>query len=382
MSRRIGIGLVGFGFIGKVHTHAYQTLPLFFDPCPVHAELVGVCTSRQETADRAAQIGRYSFGTTDFDQLLARDDIDVIDICTPNHLHLDQILAALEAGKHVYCDKPLTVDLSSAQQIAAAAKQRPNLCHGMAFHCRFVPACMKARQLIADGFLGRLYHYRATYYHAGYTDPARPISWRLQKEFGGGALSDLGSHIIDMMMYLLGDISRVRGSIETFITERPVAPGASETVPVEVDDYVCLEAVMGRGGRGLIEASRFATGTQDGFTFEIYGERGSLKFDMMDPNFLYAYDMRDPEGELGGERGYKQIECVQRYPKPSALPSPKLPVGWMRFHTQSIFDFLHALSENRLGTATLFDGVRTQAVDEAVTRSVDTGDWAEVHYPC
>jgi len=103
---------------------------------------------------------------------------------------------------------------------------------------------------------------------------------------------------------------------------------------------------------------------------------------MMDPNFLYAYDMRDPEGELGGERGYKQIECVQRYPKPSALPSPKLPVGWMRFHTQSIFDFLHALSENRLGTATLFDGVRTQAVDEAVTRSVDTGDWAEVHYPC
>lgn len=381
MSKRIGIGLAGFGFIGKVHTHAYQSLPLFFDPCPVRAELVGVCTSRQETAQQAAQVGGFGFGTTDFDQLLACEEIDVIDICTPNHLHRDQILAVLDAGKHVYCDKPLTVDLASAQQIVAAANRRPELCHGMAFHCRFIPACMRARQFIADGFLGRLYHFRATYYHAGYTDPARPLSWRLQKEFGGGALSDLGSHIVDMMMYLLGDISRVRGSMETFIKKRPVAAGSSETAPVEVDDYVCMEAVMAHGGHGLIEASRFATGTQDGFTFEIYGEGGSLKFDMMDANFLYAYDMRDAEGELGGERGYKQIECVQRYPKPSALPSPKLPVGWIRFHIQSIFDFMQALGEARLGTATLFDGARTQAVDDAVKRSVDAGDWAEVDYP-
>jgi predicted dehydrogenase len=230
MSGRIGIGLVGFGFIGKVHTHAYQSLPLLFDPCPAQVELVGVCTSRQHTSNRAARVGGFRFGTTDFDELLSCDDIDVIDICTPNHLHHAQILAALDAGKHIYCDKPLTVDLASAQQIVDAANRYPQLCHGMAFHCRFIPACMKARQLITDGFLGGLYHFRATYYHAGYADPARPMSWRLCKEFGGGALSDLGSHIVDMMMYLLGDITRVRASMETFITERPVASEQSEKV--------------------------------------------------------------------------------------------------------------------------------------------------------
>ncbi len=381
MSRRIGIGLVGFGFIGKVHTHAYQSLPLFFEQCPVKAELVGVCTSRPETAKRAADQGGFSFGTTDLEELLQREDIDVIDICSPNHLHKGQIIAALEAGKHVYCDKPLTVELASAQQIVAAARQRPEQYHGMAFHCRFIPACMRARQMLADGFLGQLYHFRATYYHAGYTDPSRPLSWRLQKESGGGALSDLGSHIIDMMQYLLGDIARVRGSMQTYIAQRPVAAGSTEMGPVEVDDYVCLEAEMARGGRGLIEASRFATGTQDGFTYEIYGENGSLKFDMMDANFLYAYDMRDEEGELGGSRGYKQIECVQRYPKPSALPAPKLPVGWMRFHIQSIFDFLMALSEGRLGTATLYDGARTQAADAAIRQSVAEGRWVDVSDP-
>jgi predicted dehydrogenase len=137
---------------------------------------------------------------------------------------------------------------------------------------------------------------------------------------------------------------------------------------------------MARGGRGLIEASRFATGSQDGFTFEIYGENGSLKFDMMDANFLYAYDTGDVEGDLGGSRGYKQIECVQRYPKPSVLPSPKLPVGWMRFHTQSIFDFLQAINEKRLGNSTLFDGARVQAVDHAIRRSVLSDCWTEVHY--
>jgi predicted dehydrogenase len=381
MSKRIGIGMVGFGFIGKVHTHSYQSLPLFFDQCPVKADLVGVCTSRQETAEAAAEVGGYSFGTSDFQQLLECDDIDVIDVCTPNHLHKQQIIAAFEAGKHVYCDKPLTVDMASAEAIAASAQQHPERCHGMAFHCRFIPATMRARELIADGFLGELYHYRATYYHAGYTDPARPMSWRLEKKYGGGALTDLGSHIIDLMSYLLGDISKVRGAMATYIKERPVAKGATEMAAVEVDDYVCLEAEMAGGGHGLIEASRFATGTQDGLTFEIYGQYGSLKFDMMDPNFLYAYDTRDETGDLGGNRGYKQIECVQHYPQPSSLPSPKLPVGWMRFHTQSIYDFLVAMSEGRLGMATLYDGVRTQAVDDAVRRSVAQDGWVEVEHP-
>lgn len=381
MSERIGIGMVGFGFIGKVHTHGYQSIPLYFDPSPVKPVMVGVCTSHQETAKTAAEVGNFEFGTSRFQDLLERDDINVIDVCTPNHMHRDQVVAALEAGKHVYCDKPLTVDLDDALAIAECAAEHPELCHGMAFHCRFIPATMRARQLIDEGFLGRIYHFRATYYHAGYTDPNRPMSWRLDSKSGGGALSDLGSHIMDLMAYLLGDYRRVRGSTETFIKERPAIKGSREMVPVEVDDYVSVEAEMECGGHGIIEASRFATGTQDGLTFEIYGSKGALKFDMMDPNFLYAYDARAEEGELGGMRGYTQIECVQRYPKPSALPSPKLPVGWMRFHMQAIYDFLTAANEGRLGTATLYDGVATQVVDEAVRLSVGEERWVDVEYP-
>ncbi|MEN6546661.1 MAG: Gfo/Idh/MocA family oxidoreductase, partial [Armatimonadia bacterium] len=195
---------------------------------------------------------------------------------------------------------------------------------------------------------------------------------------GGGALSDLGSHIIDLIRYVIGDYQSVRATTETFVKQRPAAKGSADMVPVEVDDYVALQARMQDGALGFIEASRFATGTQDGLTFEIYGEKGALKFDMMDPNYLYAYDATVPEADLGGRRGWTQIECIQRYPKPSALPSPKLPIGWMRFHAHCIYDFLSAVTESRLGNATLYDGVKTQAIDEAIRQSAQTGQWTDV----
>ena len=375
---QLGVGLVGFGFIGKVHTYGYRTLSLFYDPAPVVPRLLGVCTSRPETAAKAAEVGQFEYGTADFAELLADDRIGVIDIASPNQCHHDQIIQAVAAGKHVYCDKPLTTSLASAREIAAALQARPEVKHGMTFHMRFIPATMRARELVAEGFLGRVYHFHAAYYHAGYTDATRPLSWRLSKEAGGGALSDLGSHVLDLMSYLLGDYQAVRANMETFVKERPAAKGSTEMRTVEVDDYVALQARMSNGALGFIEASRFATGTQDGMEFTIFGEKGALKFNMMDPNFLYAYDATEPEADLGGRRGWTQIECVQRYPKPSVLPSPKLPIGWMRFHAHCLCDFLTAVAEDRLGTATIFDGVKTQAVDEAVRRSAEGGDWVEV----
>jgi predicted dehydrogenase len=374
----LGIGMAGFGFIGKVHAYAYRTQGLFYDPAPVRPKLIGVCTSRPETAAKAADVGEFTYGTTDFAALLDDDRIQIIDIASPNHVHHDQIIRAVAAGKHVYCDKPLTTSLASAREIAAALQARPHVKHGMTFHMRFIPAMMRARELVQEGFLGQVYHFHAAYYHAGYTDPDRPLSWRLKAEAGGGALSDLGSHVIDLVSYLLGDYGAVRANMETFIKERPAAKGSAEMKPVEVDDYVALQARMQSGALGYIEASRFATGTQDGMEFIIFGEKGALKFNMMDPNFLYAYDATEPEADLGGRRGWTQLECVQRYPKPSVLPSPKLPIGWMRFHVHCLYDFLSAVAEDRLGTATIFDGVKTQAVDEAVRQSVANGDWVEV----
>jgi predicted dehydrogenase len=373
----LGVGMVGFGFIGKVHAHAYRSQRLFYDPPPALPRLVGVCTSRPDTARRAAEMGEFEFGTTRFEDLLERDDIHVIDVATPNQLHREQILAALAAGKHVYCDKPLAVTLDEAREIVAAAQARPELSHGMALHCRFVPATMRARELIEAGRIGRVYHFRAAYLHSGYEDPNRPLSWRLSKEAGGGVLSDLGSHIIDLMAWLLGPYESVEAGAETFIRERPL-PGGEGRGTVEVEDYVGFRTRMWSGAVGFVEASRFATGSQDQLEFALFGELGALRFDLMDPNWLAFYDAHDASGDLGGERGFKKLECVQRYPKPNALPSPKLGVGWIRYHTHAVYDFLAAIAEGRLGTATLFDGARVQAVDAAVRESAATGRRVEV----
>ncbi|MBM3498724.1 MAG: Gfo/Idh/MocA family oxidoreductase [Armatimonadetes bacterium] len=374
----LGVGMAGFGFIGKVHAHAYRSQRLFYDPPPALPKLVGVCTSRAETAQRAAEQGEFEFGTDRFEDLLAREDIDVIDVATPNQLHREQVLAALEAGKHVYCDKPLAVTLEDARVMVAAARARSELSHGMALHCRFVPATMRARQLVEAGRIGRVYHFRAAYLHSGYEDPQRPISWRLSREAGGGVLSDLGSHIIDLMGWLLGPYETVHADAETFIRERPTGAGGGARAPVEVEDYVGFRAAMRSGALGFIEASRFATGAQDQLEFAIFGERGALRFDLMNPNWLLFYDAGDPAGDLGGERGFKMLECVQRYPKPSALPSPKLGVGWIRYHLHAMHDFLAAVAEGRLGNATLLDGARAQAVDAAVRESLATGGRATV----
>ena len=375
---RLGVGLVGFGFIGKVHAHGYRSLKLFYDPAPADVELVGVCTSKPETARRAKDQGEFRFATTRFEDLLERDDIHIIDVATPNQLHRDQVIAALEAGKHVYCDKPLTGSLAEAREIVAAAEAHPELTHGMAFQSRFVPATMKARQLVQEGALGRIYHFRSAYLHSGYEDPNRPMSWRLSKEAGGGVLTDLGSHIIDLTSWLVGPYATVRATMETFIPQRPVSKGSSEMAPVEVDDYVCFQTRTRAGAVGFVEASRFATGTQDQLEFVIFGENGALKFDLMSPNWLQYYDAALPGGDLGGERGVKLIECVQRYPKPSALPAPKLGVGWIRTHIHAIFDFVTALVEGRLGAATLHDGAYAHTVDEAIRQSVNTGAEATV----
>jgi predicted dehydrogenase len=365
--------MVGFGFIGKVHAHAYRSQRLFYDPTPVVPRLVGVCTSRPETAARAAEQGEFAFGTDRFEDLLGREDIHVIDVATPNHLHRDQVIAALRAGKHVYCDKPLAVALADAEAIVAEARARPEQSHGMALHCRFVPATMRARELIAEGRIGRVYHFRAAYLHSGYEDPDRPLSWRLSREVGGGVLSDLGSHIIDLMAWLLGPYESVHASAETFIRERPLTTGSSQRAPVEVEDYVAFQTRMASGALGFVEASRFATGAQDQLEFAIYAEKGALRFDLMNPNWLAFYDATDAPGDLGGERGFKLIECVQRYPKPNALPSPKLGVGWIRYHIHALHDFLSAVAEGRLGSATLWDGAYAQAVDAAVRESLVSG---------
>ena len=378
MSKVYGVGIVGFGFIGKVHTYGYLNIPLFYDPPPLETKLVGVCTAHQETAEKAKRVGGFQFATTDLQELIRLPDVRIINCCTPNKQHKDVLVAAMKAGKHVYCDKPLGLDAADAREIARVARET-GVKNQVTLQCRYYPATLRARQLVDEGFLGRVYGFRAVYLHAGYVDPTRPMSWRLEKEQGGGgALYDLGSHILDLIYWLLGDYAQVFALCETMIKERPIKGQPGKMGRVEVDDLSLMTVRMKSGAVGTVESSRLATGVQDDMRFEIHGEKGALKFNLMEPNWLYAYDCRDKEGELGASRGYKQIECVQRYPAPAVLPAPKLTVGWMRAHMACLYDFLKHIADDQPCVPDFAAGARINEVMDAAYRSSEKGTWVSV----
>ena len=369
---QLGIGIVGYGFIGKVHTYAHRSLPLFYDPPPAKTHLIGVCTATEASGRQAQEQAGFEFATQDYQELLARDGIQVIHCCTPNDAHHALLLDALKAGKHVYCDKPLTRTLAEAEEVAALARKTGRV-HRMTFNYRFVPALMRAKQLVDDGFLGEVYQFRAAYLHAGYVDPKRPLSWRLRMDrSGGGALMDLGAHVFDLVRFLLGEFDEVRAHLETFIKERP-DPKTGDMGIVDVDDVATVQVRMTSGAVGVIEASRLATGTQDDLRLEIHGSRGALAFNLMDPNWLSVYDNTLPEAPLGGMRGFQKIECVARYPKPYAFGATKNPIGWPQFHVHCLYDFVDSVARGELGGPSFEDGLAAQRLVDACQRSAASG---------
>ena len=372
MADTIGVGMIGYGFMGKMHTYSYASLPFIYDPPATRVRLVGACAATEASRAKAASAG-YEFTCADYRQLLERDDIKIINVCTPNYLHYEQSMAALRAGKHVYCDKPLAMNANQAQEMANLARESGLTCQ-VTFHNRFCPAIMRAKQMADDKFLGEVVSFRSVYLHSGYTNPDRPISWRMQHEkSGGGALLDLGSHAIDLLRFLIGDFARVSARLETYIKERPASAGSSEMVPVTVDDLALLTLEAENGAVGTVEASRLATGTVDDLRFEIHGTRGALSYDLMNPNWLMTYDDTRKGGAYGGDKGWHRIECVQGYPKPAALPGGKAPVGWMRFHIESIHSFLTNVVESRPGCPSFDDGLAVQRVMDAAAKSSEQG---------
>ena len=386
----LGVGMVGYGFIGKVHAHAYRSLPLFYEPLPARTKLVGVCTTSPETGRRAQEQAGFDFATTDYRDLIARDDIHIIDVCSPNDAHRDVLLAALRAGKHIYCDKPLALNVDECEEVCALARQTPTV-QQMTFNYRFVPALMRARELCEAGFLGDLFQFRAAYLHAGYIDPNRPHSWRLEMaRSGGGAIADLGAHVIDLVRHLVGpnmgangpgragEFASLTADLQTLITERR-DPKTGQKKPVDVDDIALAQCTLTGGARGTVEASRLATGVQDELRLEMHGTKGGLKFNLMDPNWLDAYDATRPEASLGGERGMTRIEAVTRYPKPYALGATKNTVGWLNFHIHSLFDFVNNIALHAEGkplpahSPTFEDGLAAQRVIAACQRSAHEG---------
>jgi len=378
MKEKMNIGLVGYGSIGRIHSLSYRQLPFIYPGAPTLPHLYAVCTSREESARAAQKEAGFELAASDVDSFVQNPAIDIIDITAPNHVHRAIVEASLAAGKHVYCEKPLAGSIEDARAIAKAAAAA-GTCFGMVFQYRFIPAIRRAKELIDAGKIGRVYTFRAEYLHSGYQNPDRPLSWRMKKDQGGsGALGDLGSHVIDLMRYLIGEFDQIQGHLETFIRTRPVTKGASEKGDVTVDDVAWLRARMKGGAVGTIEASRFATGTLDDLRFWVYGENGALRFDLMDPGFLYWFDEKRAGGSYGGERGWQRLDTMQHYPGAKAPPA-RAPIGWTRAHAENQYQFIQAVADGREPSPGAVDGLLTQLVIDATERSHAAGGaWTPV----
>ena len=375
--KKLGVAMIGYGGIGRVHVMGYRNIPFHYGLPADTVNMVGVATTRPETAEKAAREIGCQVYTTNYRKLLARDDVDVVDICVPNRAHEEIVIAAAEAGKHIYCEKPLAMSTAQGRRMVAAV-EKAGVKTQMTFNFRFFPAITRARQLVDDGFLGRVFSFRGRYHRASYIDKNKPLSWRLSKKVsGGGALFDIGSHILDVLYYLLGDFGSVQATLDTLIKERPVAAGAAEKAPVDVDDIALMHLRMADNTLGLVEVSRMGTGATNDLQFEIFGENGAIRFCSEDPSWLDVYDVRDAGQPLGGMRGFRKLEVVQRH-EGQKSPDWSMPPGFVRSHAECQYRFLKAVAENTPASPTLADGLKIQKIMEAAMRSSAENRWVAV----
>ncbi len=362
------IGLLGFGSMGRTHTWAVQNLPFFYGELPFCAETAGVCTTSLEKSRRVAKQFGIARAYACEDDIIADPDINVIDICTPNNRHFETLKKAIVSGKHVLCEKPLCISPDEAKRIMAIPTQKGQTL-GMVFNNRRLSPVMRARELIDEGRIGRILSFRAAYLHSSATDPNRRAGWKQDRNIcGGGVLFDLGSHVIDLLAMMDCRIRAVSGMSQIAYPTRLGRDG--EEWSTNADESFSFLAITENGAQGTVTVGKVQSGTNDDLSFEIYGERGALRFSLMEPNRLYFYDNTQPEVTLGGMRGYLAIDCIGRYPD-MIFPSPKAPAGWLYGHLAAMHDFLCAAAKGESFAPSLADGAYVQAVMEAAYRSAE-----------
>lgn len=372
MKKELRIGLLGFGAMGKTHAWCIHNLPYYYRDLPFSAKVAGVCTTTQEKSETVAR--EYGFEIACHDERILIEDpsIDVIDICSPNIYHYETAKRALAAGKHIYCEKPLCVTANEAKELAELAKESGKICSTV-FNYRFMSPILRAAELVREGRLGRILSFSVEYLHDSCLDAERPAGWKQNSDVcGGGVLFDLGSHAIDLVYSLCGEFERVMGTSQiAFPTRRGMDGNEWQT---NADEAFYMIAKLRSGAVGTITASKLARGSNDDLNLSITGELGAIKFSLMNPNYLYFYDTSRPSGVLGGERGYTAIECVGRYPSPAGgFPAPKAPIGWLRGHLGSMYNFLNSVDTGVQAAPSFSDGAHVQAVMEAAYRSAKEG---------
>ena len=367
--KKLRIGLVGFGFMGKTHLWSVKNLPFFYKTAELgfEAEVAAVCASTLERAQAVAKEYGISKAMATAEEIIADPTVDVVDICSPNPYHFEVAKAAILAGKHVLCEKPLTVTAAESRELAALADQRGVIC-GTVFNNRFLAPVMRARQLIDEGRLGRILSFDFSYKHNSCIDPDRRVGWKQTAEAGGGTWYDLGPHVVDLCHYLCGELAFVLGRSQIAFPTHLKADGTVwETNADEAFYLICGTC---EGAVGTITTSKLTQGANDELTFSINGERGSLSFSLMDPNYLNFYDATAVGAPMGGVRGYTRIECVGRYPSPaSGFPAIKAPQGWLRGHMGCMANYLSAVANRTVCEPSFGDGAYVQTVLEAALQS-------------
>ncbi|MCW3006427.1 MAG: oxidoreductase domain protein [Solirubrobacterales bacterium] len=371
----IGVGMLGYAFMGKAHVNAYRTLEYMTWPPPLRPELVAIAGRDDAAVGEAAR--RYGFDsyTTDWRELVRDERVQLLDNCGPNHLHAEPTIAAAEAGMHVVCEKPLGRSADESYEIwqRVAATGVKHLC---AFNYRFLPAVRLARELIAAGELGEIHHFRGRYLQEWIADAAHPMVWRLERESAGsGALGDLGAHVIDLAHYLVGEIDSVSGLTRTFVTDRP---GGS----VDVDDAFEAVAQFANGAVGTLEASRFATGRKNALSWEVNGSKGSLAFDLERMNEL---EVCLPGSRPGaGAQGFRRVLVTEpEHPFVEHWWPAGHVLGWEHSFVHELHHLLSAIrTDGSIGPdgADFEDGYRVAEVCESIMRSALTGTREPVEY--
>ncbi len=377
MGKPLRIGMIGYGFMGRTHSNAYRRVPNFFQTeyTPV---LQAVCARDADKVKAFADQWGYASVETDWRKLVERKDIDAIDICTPNNLHKDMAIAAAANGKMILCEKPLAMNVAEGEEMCQAV-EKAKVLNTVWYNYRRVPAVTYAKQLIDEGRLGRIFHYRANFLQDWTISADLPQGgtalWRLDvAAAGSGVTGDLLAHCIDTAIWLNGDISTVNAMTETFVKERKhTLTGKVEKVGI--DDACTFMCRFGNGSLGLFESTRYARGHKALYTFEINGENGSIKWDLHDLHRLQWFDYKD-EGPLRGWRSIHITDGDHPYMKQWWVPG--LQIGYEHTFVHQVADFLEGVAKGESIGPTFRDALETQKVCDAVLDSAKDSQWHNV----
>jgi predicted dehydrogenase len=371
--RKLNVALIGYDFMGRAHSNAWRQAARFFNDIPLDPVLKVVVGRTEAKVVEARERLGFEQHSTSWQEVLARPDIDAVDICTPGDSHAEIAIAAAEAGKAILCEKPLANTVGEAERMLAAV-QKAGVVNMICHNYRRVPAVALARQIISEGQIGTIHHYRGTYLQDWIVDPKFPRVWRLEKsKAGSGSLGDILSHTMDLSRFLVGEPVRVSGLLKTFISERPLPDGSGKSGKVDVDDSAQALVEFDGGAVGYYEGSRFAPGRKNYNRLEINGSKGSLIWDLERLNELELYV------ESGPQSGFRTINVTDgKHPYIAAWWPPGHIIGYEHSFTNTVYDFVRAVADGKSPRPNFEDGLKNQRILDAISRSATTGQWVKI----